>query len=287
MGFLVFILTFIIYHIIGCNLFPVSEDNVLLSPDWYIFVGFGICILVTFVFKKVTNKKPKLTKTNWIFAGPKKRYSMAVRATENFGYVSESYLQRRFGISYEKARNLADRLVLDGVAARLTTVYENKESNRSVFEGEQRGTENPIQTPPQDKTEQSEFLKYGGANAELLTVDLMEGHNFEYWCASILRKNGFSSAEVTPGSGDHGVDVVAEKDEVRYAIQCKCYHSDLGNKPIQEVYAGKEMYGCQVGAVMTNRHFTKGAKELAEKTRVLLWDRDKLSALIESAEKDF
>jgi restriction system protein len=78
------------------------------------------------------------------------------------------------------------------------------------------------------------------------------------------------------------VDIVAVKDEIRYAIQCKCYSSDLGNKPVQEVYAGKEMYGCQVGVVMTNRHFTSGAKELAERTRVLLWDREKLIELLEN-----
>ncbi len=115
-------------------------------------------------------------------------------------------------------------------------------------------------------------------------VDAMDGHAFEYWCADLLSKNGFSSVEVTPGSGDHGVDVLAEKEGIRYAIQCKCYSHDLGNTPVQEVYAGKEMYRCQVGVVMTNRYFTSGAKTLAEQTRVLLWDRDKLQSLIESAE---
>lgn len=115
-------------------------------------------------------------------------------------------------------------------------------------------------------------------------VDNMDGHDFELWCANLLSKNGFSNVTVTPGSGDHGVDVLAEKDGIHYAIQCKCYSHDLGNTPVQEVYAGKEMYRCQVGVVMTNRYFTAGAKQLAEQTRVLLWDRDKLQSLIESAE---
>lgn len=116
---------------------------------------------------------------------------------------------------------------------------------------------------------------------ELINIDLMEGHEFEHWCAELLRKNGFLNVTVTPGSGDQGVDIVAEKESVHYAVQCKCYSSDIGNKPVQEVFAGKEMYGCQVGAVMTNRHFTSGAKQLAEKTRVLLWDRDKLIEMIQ------
>ena len=110
----------------------------------------------------------------------------------------------------------------------------------------------------------------------MLLVDNMSGHEFEQWCALLLQKNGFADVSVTPGSGDQGVDVLASKDGVSYAIQCKCYHSDLGNTPVQEDYAGKEYYRCQVGVVMTNRHFTDGAKQLASHTRVLLWDREKL-----------
>ncbi len=41
--------------------------------------------------------------------------------------------------------------------------------------------------------------------------DYMEGHDFEYFCAELLKKNGFSNVEVTQGSGDHGIDILAEK----------------------------------------------------------------------------
>lgn len=117
---------------------------------------------------------------------------------------------------------------------------------------------------------------------ELSKVDLMNGPDFEHWCAKILGKNGFEKVAVTPESGDQGVDVLAEKDGIKYAIQCKCYSSDLGNTPIQEVNAGKAIYRCHIGVVMTNRFFTSGAKEAAEATGVLLWDRNKLKELINS-----
>ena len=45
------------------------------------------------------------------------------------------------------------------------------------------------------------------------------------------------------------------------------------------------MYGCQIGAVMTNSHFTSGAKELAEATGVLLWDREKLKKMLSNVDK--
>lgn len=110
-------------------------------------------------------------------------------------------------------------------------------------------------------------------NAEMLTVDLMEGHDFENWCAEALRNSGFSNVKVTPGSGDQGVDVVAEKDGLKYAIQCKRYNSDLGNTPVQEVFTGARFYNCHVGVVITNRNFTSGAKDAAAATGVLLWGR--------------
>lgn len=125
-----------------------------------------------------------------------------------------------------------------------------------------------------DEAKNDLFAKYGGVDAQLLTIDLMEGHDFEYWSAGLLRKIGFTNVEVTPGSGDQGVDILAQKEGVKYAIQCKRYSSDLGNKPVQEVHAGKSMYNCHVGAVITNQHFTPGAKELAKATGVLLWDRE-------------
>lgn len=119
-----------------------------------------------------------------------------------------------------------------------------------------------------------ELLKYGGIDYELLNIDLMEGHDFEYWCAGLLRKIGFTHVEVTPGSNDQGVDILAQKDGIKYAIQCKRYSHDLGNTPVQEVHAGKAMYNCHVGVVLTNQNFTTGAKQLAQATGVLLWDRD-------------
>lgn len=106
--------------------------------------------------------------------------------------------------------------------------------------------------------------------------DQMEGHEFEYYCASILGKNDFTNVEVTKGSGDQGIDIIAYKDGVKYGIQCKCYSSDIGNKAVQEAFSGKTFYECHVAAVLTNRYFTKSAKELAEKNGVLLWDRDTL-----------
>ena len=84
------------------------------------------------------------------------------------------------------------------------------------------------------------------------SYDEMEGHEFEYFCADLLEKRGFEEVEVTKGSGDYGVDILAEKDGVTYAIQCKRYDGPVGVKAVQEAYAGRDYYDRMVGAVLNH-----------------------------------
>lgn len=149
-----------------------------------------------------------------------------------------------------------------------------------VKKGSSKPTVNPLETQAiapnkLELTNQVETLS-------ISHIDQMEGREFEFFCSDLLKANGFYHVEVTPGSGDQGVDILAKKDEVKYAIQCKCYSSPLGNSPIQEVHAGKSFYGCHVAVVITNSTFTLGARTLAERTGVLLWDRTKLVEMIRS-----
>ena len=114
--------------------------------------------------------------------------------------------------------------------------------------------------------------------------DTLEGHEFEYYCAALLEKKGFIEVEVTKGSGDYGADILAEKDGVTYAIQCKCYTAPIGVKAIQEAYAGRDYYDRMVGAVLTNQYFTTPAVEAAKKLKILLWDRGYLESMLEERE---
>ena len=111
--------------------------------------------------------------------------------------------------------------------------------------------------------------------------DTLEGHEFEYYCADLLQKKGFIEVEVTKGSGDYGADILAEKDGVTYAIQCKCYTAPIGVKAIQEAHAGRDYYDCMVGAVLTNQYFTEPAMAAAKKLKILLWDREYLESMLE------
>lgn len=113
------------------------------------------------------------------------------------------------------------------------------------------------------------------------SMDLLEGHDFEVYCAELLKRRGFQEVEVTKGSGDYGIDILAEKEGVTYAIQCKRYTAPVGMKAVQEAYAGRDYYDRMVGAVLTNQYFTQPAVEAAKKLKILLWDRGYLESMLE------
>lgn len=115
---------------------------------------------------------------------------------------------------------------------------------------------------------------------ELRRIDVMDGRDFEFWCADLLRRCGYTNVRVTPGSGDQGADIICEYTDGKYAVQCKCYSTDLGNTPIQEITAATLFYDCDYGVVMTNRHFTPAARELANKIGVILIDRDVITDML-------
>lgn len=100
----------------------------------------------------------------------------------------------------------------------------------------------------------------------------MTGYEYEEKCARLLAAKGFSNVVVTPGSGDQGIDVLANKGKQKYGVQCKYYEGTVGNKAVQEAYAGARYYDCDVALVITNSTLTGPAKELAKKLHVTVWE---------------
>jgi HJR/Mrr/RecB family endonuclease len=92
---------------------------------------------------------------------------------------------------------------------------------------------------------------------------------FERCCADYLSLKGWRSF-TTKGSGDQGIDVLAEKNDIRLVLQCKKYGKPVGNKAVQEAFAAKAHAGATVAAVVSNQGYTRAARELAESTGVML-----------------
>jgi restriction system protein len=108
----------------------------------------------------------------------------------------------------------------------------------------------------------------------------MSPWDFEEFCAQELRRAGWS-ASLTKGSGDQGVDIVAERDGTRLVVQCKLYNRPVGNKAVQEAVAAKLHVGAHVGAVVTNATYTPSASQLAATTATLLLHHSELPEIAE------
>lgn len=112
-------------------------------------------------------------------------------------------------------------------------------------------------------------------------MDDLTGKEFEKYCADILRNIGYSNVRLTPGSGDYGIDILAEKDELTFGFQCKCYSNNIGVKAVQEVSSGSIYYNCDRAVVITNNYFTPAAINMAKRIGVILWNRNELKKLID------
>ena len=222
-------------------------------------------------------------------------FDYAVQLAVEKGQLSTSILQRNLKLGYARAARLLDQLELEkivspyeGVSPRKVLIPHNEpeddapqdetecisQQSEATFRPPAESVQKPIHSPakPNKKKPRSRVSIY--------QLDYLDGHDFEMVCAKILQSNGFSDVEVTQASGDYGIDILARKSGVRYAIQCKCYSSPVGNHAVQEAYSGAAYYGGGIPVVMTNQTFTTAAIKTASAIGVELWGRDKLERML-------
>ena len=127
------------------------------------------------------------------------------------------------------------------------------------------------------KKQKKHYYLPRGLEVDMAFVDAMDGHDFEYLFADILKGLGYKDVSVTPGSGDRGADVIAftykGKQRIKTTFQCKRYSYPVGNAAVQEVYAAKGIYNADEAIVVTTNSFTRQAVDDAKKLGVKLWDR--------------
>ncbi len=108
--------------------------------------------------------------------------------------------------------------------------------------------------------------------------------DYERYVSDSLKNLGFT-ARTTKASGDQGADVLAEKNGVSFAIQCKMYSKPVGNKAVQEANAGRDFYKKDYGVVVSNAKFTKSAQQAASACGVILLNDNMLDKLLEYTNK--
>ena len=113
----------------------------------------------------------------------------------------------------------------------------------------------------------------------------MSPEAFEYVCALIYRKHGFTKSFRVGGSGDGGVDVVCLRGSQGLLLQCKSskeLDKRLGWEGVKDVVAGEAGYRIKHPFVtfqkmsLTNQYFNESAKSQAALNNVVLMDKTSL-----------
>ena len=122
------------------------------------------------------------------------------------------------------------------------------------------------------------------ANPVEKLVEYVDGYTFEHFIADLWERQGWN-AQVTNGSGDEGVDVVAirnEPYELVSNIQVKHYTDTVISRPDIQQYSGlQQLMDVDTVAVVTSSSFSSPAEDWAAKTNVKLIDGDDLKRIIE------
>lgn len=127
------------------------------------------------------------------------------------------------------------------------------------------------------KLVQKAKIKYGFKQIKNMTP-----YQFEQFVADALKTKGYKT-EVTKGSGDFGIDVIARNKTSIIGIQAKHYKDKVGYKAVQEAYSGGKIWKCnEYWVVTSNEHyFTRQAKQGAIELGVKLFNINDFAYMLE------
>lgn len=103
-------------------------------------------------------------------------------------------------------------------------------------------------------------------------IDNMDGLEFERLIGKVLVGQGYTKVKFTE-KYDFGVDIIAQKEGLRWGIQCKRYSGLISKRAVEQVVAGLRYYKCDKSMVITNSSYTNQAKVLAKHNDCVLVDR--------------
>lgn len=113
-------------------------------------------------------------------------------------------------------------------------------------------------------------------NPTMQIIDIMTGLEFEKYVARLLKAQCYSHIKLTE-QYDLGIDIIAEKDGVRWGVQVKCYSNLVGADAVRQAVTALRHYHCDRAMVITNSVFSRSAVALADSNGCILVDSAKLA----------
>jgi restriction system protein len=115
---------------------------------------------------------------------------------------------------------------------------------------------------------------------DMAFIDVMDGLAFEKYVSNLLKGQGYRNVQLTE-EYDYGIDIIAERDGIRWGIQVKRYSGLVKAAAVRQAVTALRIYNCDRALVVTNSSFSRVAQELADSNNCILVDRNKLLRWIE------
>lgn len=115
-------------------------------------------------------------------------------------------------------------------------------------------------------------------------LDGMTWREFEMLVGEAFRLQGFTVVETGAGGADGGVDLVLNRGNEKFFVQCKQWKAfKVGVDVVRELYGVMAAKGATGGYVVTSGRFTADAQAFADGRNVRLVDGPRLFGLIKQA----
>ncbi len=108
----------------------------------------------------------------------------------------------------------------------------------------------------------------------------MDGVEFERELGGLFQVMGYG-VEMTPRSGDQGVDLVLRKDRVTTVVQCKAQKARASSPIARELLGSMVAFGAQKAILACTGGFTRGVREFVEEKPISLLDSSDIARMAE------
>jgi HJR/Mrr/RecB family endonuclease len=96
-----------------------------------------------------------------------------------------------------------------------------------------------------------------------LSLQCMDGRQFEIFCSKLFMLLGYKSSELTQATNDGGKDVILKTND---------NETEIGRPSLQKLIGSMFSDGVRKGIFITTSSFNRNAIEYAKKVKLELWD---------------
>lgn len=111
---------------------------------------------------------------------------------------------------------------------------------------------------------------------DAIDIAFLDAYEFENLCKNLLEKEGFTNVYRKGGSGDLGVDIVADKVQghrvERWLIQCKRWVNNVDATPLQRLDSERSRLKASNVECITTSDYSKDAKTISREQNIKITD---------------